>query len=137
MHFITVTKAIATLMLASSAMAAPAPIATTPEDITSILSSGETATIEARAQQLIDVWETKNFLDRKFTGSGTVGECYDFPKDFQKILSSGKAKSGFRCTVWPKVKCGGAESLSFDINGRKTFTDAVENKAKSWKCQKA
>ncbi|KAK0724209.1 hypothetical protein B0H67DRAFT_567452 [Lasiosphaeris hirsuta] len=134
MHFITVTKAIATLLLASNALAAPAPVATTPEEISSILSPA--GVIEARDQQLIDVWEDKNFLGVKLTDSGVVGECKDFPKKFQTILSSGKAKPGFRCTVWPKKNCGGAESLSFDSTGRKAFTDAVNDKAKSFKCQK-
>jgi len=57
-------------------------------------------TIEARAQQLIDLWKEPGFLDLKFTGSSDVGKCENLPKNFQNSVSSGKSKPGFRCTIW-------------------------------------
>ena len=62
------------------------------------------AEIEARADkavQLIDLWVEPDFLDLKFTGSSTAGTCVSLGKTgFEDKVSSGKAKPGFRCTIW-------------------------------------
>jgi hypothetical protein len=57
--------------------------------------------LEARAQQLIDLWQDPGFLGLKFTGSSDVGKCENLRgTGFQDNVSSGKAKPGFRCTIW-------------------------------------
>ncbi|CCC14893.1 hypothetical protein SMACR_07709 [Sordaria macrospora] len=120
---------ILTTLLATVAIAAPAPA---PEAI------AEPAPIlEARAQDLIDLWKNKNFLDLKFTGSANVGDCKNLPSNFNDISSSGKAKAGFRCTIWVDKDCKGT-GFSFNQNpGSASFPDWINDKASSWKCVKA
>lgn len=123
MHF----TSILTTLFAATALAAPAPI-TSPNDAP-ILS--------ARAQDLIDLWKNKNFLDLKFTGSANPGDCKNLPSNFNDITSSGKAKAGFRCTVWVDANCKGT-GFSFNQNpGSAAFPDWINDKASSWKCVKA
>lgn len=98
-----------TSILATLAIAAPAPA-----------PFAEAApVVEARAQQLIDLWfdayvpcprlplsfqrliQSSGFLGIKFTGSANFGECKNFASDKANQFSSGKAKvDGSRCTVW-------------------------------------
>jgi len=64
------------------------------------IAQPEASQVEARDQKLIDLWDKAGFLGLKFTGSADVGECKNLPSDFNDLISSGKAKEGFRCTVW-------------------------------------
>ncbi|KAK3401339.1 hypothetical protein B0T20DRAFT_346428 [Sordaria brevicollis] len=115
-------------LLTTVAIAAPAP-APAPEP--------EAAILEARAQDLIDLWKNKNFLDLKFTGNANPGDCKNLPSNFNDISSSGKAKAGFRCTIWVDKDCKGT-GFSFNQNpGSSAFPDWINDKASSWKCVKA
>ncbi|KAK4161325.1 hypothetical protein QBC43DRAFT_217921 [Cladorrhinum sp. PSN259] len=109
-------SALTILALATATMAAPSPAP---------------ATIENRAVTLIDVWVDANFLGLKFTGSADVGQCKNFPSDFNDKLTSGKARPNYRCTVWVDKDCKGT-GFSF-INSSK-FDSWIDNKASSWKC---
>ena len=116
------TAIISILALAGSALAAPAaePIAA--------------PVIEVRAEPLIDVWDGSGFLGLKFTGSADIGQCKNFPKDFNDNITSGKAKKG-RCTIWVDKDCKGT-GFSFNKDGEDKFPDWINNKASSWKCVK-
>ncbi|KAL0467456.1 hypothetical protein QR685DRAFT_359871 [Neurospora intermedia] len=90
--------------------------------------------LEPRAQDLIDLWKNKNFLDLKFTGSANPGDCKNLPSNFNDIASSGKAKAGFRCTIWVDANCRGT-GFSFNQNpGSASFPDWINDRASSWKC---
>lgn len=126
MHFPTLT----TILLATASM-------------TTALPTTETLSIETRQakQDLIDLWQDTGFLGLKFTGSGKVGECNELPKaknnNFADNTSSGKAKKGFRCTIWVDSNCKGT-GFSFNADpGSKKFDDWINDRASSWKCQKA
>ena len=124
MQFATLT----TLLAAGSAFAAPAPAAE-PIDAS--------AAIEARAPTaLIDLWQDANFLGLKFTGSAELEECKNLPSNFNDITTSGKARPGFRCTIWVNKDCK-ADGFSFDNNGVKQLPSWINDKASSWKCVKA
>jgi hypothetical protein len=125
---------LATLLFAASAIAAPAP-APIAEPTELEMATPE---LEARgAQALIDVWKNAGFLDLKFTGSANVGDCKNFDDKRKNNLSSGKAKPGFRCTIWVKADCKG-DGFSFNASpGASSFPSWIDNKAKSWKCVKA
>jgi hypothetical protein len=125
---------LATILFAASAIAAPAP-APIAEPAMATTTPTE---LEARgAEPLIDVWKNKDFLDLKFTGSANVGDCKNFDDKRKNNLSSGKAKAGFRCTIWVKADCKG-DGFSFNANpGSSSFPSWIDNKAKSWKCVKA
>ncbi|PVH78304.1 hypothetical protein DL98DRAFT_516801 [Cadophora sp. DSE1049] len=121
------TNIITASLLANLAMAAPAPIAA-PEAV------AEPAPLEARAQALIDVWKNSGFLDLKFTGSSNPGTCVNFPSNFNDIISSGKAKPGFRCTIWVDKACAGT-GFSFNASpGASSLPSWINDKASSWKC---
>ncbi|KAL2067006.1 hypothetical protein VTL71DRAFT_1430 [Oculimacula yallundae] len=127
MQFINIITA---SFLATLAMAAPAPVAA-PEAI------AEPAQIEARAVQLIDLWKNSNFLDLKYTGSANAGDCVNLPSNFNDIASSGKAKPGFRCTIWVNKACAGT-GFSFNASpGSASFPSWINDTASSWKCVKA
>ena len=86
-------------------------------------------------KQLIDVWESPNFLDLKFTGSAQPGDCVNFEPAWNNRAQSGKAKPGFRCTVWFKNECQGQPSFSFNASpGSARFPDEIRKKGSSWKC---
>ncbi|KAK3343309.1 hypothetical protein B0H65DRAFT_470927 [Neurospora tetraspora] len=119
-----------TTLLTTMAIAAPAPA---PE----AEAIAEPAILLARAQDLIDLWKNKDFLDLKFTGSANPGDCKNLPSNFNDISSSGKAKAGFRCTIWVDKDCKGT-GFSFNQNpGSSSFPDWINDKASSWKCVKA
>ncbi|KAE8452266.1 hypothetical protein EG329_000966 [Mollisiaceae sp. DMI_Dod_QoI] len=124
MQFLTL---ISTSLLASLAFAAPAPAPITYE-------IANTTTIETQTvSQQIDVWQDAEFLGLKFTGSATVGECKNFPYSFADNITSGKAKPGFRCTVWVYEDCLGL-GFSFNTVGVKDLPGWVDDQSKSWKC---
>ncbi|KAH7329939.1 hypothetical protein BKA65DRAFT_553941 [Rhexocercosporidium sp. MPI-PUGE-AT-0058] len=119
MQFINIITA---SILATLAMAAPAPVAA-PEAV------AEPAQLEARAVPLIDVWK-----NAQFTGSSNAGTCVNFPSNFNDIVSSGKAKPGFRCTIWVDKNCVGT-GFSFNANpGVASLPSWINDKASSWKC---
>lgn len=121
-----------TTLFAATALAAPAPA---PE--AAPIAEADAPILEARAQDLIDLWKNKNFLDLKFTGSANPGDCKNLPSNFNDISSSGKAKAGFRCTIWVDKDCKGT-GFSFNQNpGSSAFPDWINDKASSWKCVKA
>lgn len=120
MHFTT--------LLLTSTLALATPI--TP----SIPSTDTLDTRAAKVQPLIDAWADKNFLGLKFTGERAPGGCFDFPSNFQSLLTSAKARPGFVCTVWVDKACKGT-GFSFDKNGEDKFPAWIDNKAKSWKCK--
>ena len=133
MHFTAVTKAVAALILATTAVAVPAPVPAAEAPVT------EAVEIAARADsvQLIQLWNDADFLDLKFTGSGVVDACYNLPAKFTDVSTSGKAKAGFRCTIWVDKACKG-DGFSFNANpGKNQFPSWIDNKASSWKCVKA
>lgn len=87
--------------------------------------------------QLIDLWQNAGFLGLKFTGSSTVGTCENLKgTGFNNNVTSGKAKPGFRCTIWVEEKCLGT-GFSFDTAGVNQFPSWIDNKSSSWKCVKA
>ncbi|KAF2429233.1 hypothetical protein EJ08DRAFT_671164 [Tothia fuscella] len=93
--------------------------------------------LEARASQLIDLWQDNGFLGLKFTGSSDVGKCENLPNGFSNNVSSGKAKPGFRCTIWVDKNCLGT-GFSFNASpGASSLPSWIDNKASSWKCVKA
>ena len=132
MHFPTLT----TILLATTATITTAlPTNTNPNDLTISIESRQSKT------DLIDLWQDAGFLGLKFTGSGKVGDCNELPKaknnNFADNTSSGKAKKGFRCTIWVDSKCKGT-GFSFNADpGSKKFDDWINDRASSWKCQKA
>ncbi|KAK3313009.1 hypothetical protein B0H66DRAFT_595487 [Apodospora peruviana] len=132
MHFTTITSLLATIALAGNAvMATPVPAASPEGEAT-------TTTVEARAEApLIDLWDEAGFLGLKFTGSANVGDCKNLPSKFNDLSSSGKAKAGFRCTVWVAKDCKG-DGFSFNTSGSnsKQFPSWIDNKSSSWKCVK-
>lgn len=89
----------------------------------------------AAKSQLIDLWQDPGFLGLKFTGSSTVGTCENLKgTGFNNNVSSGKAKPGFRCTVWVKEDCLGT-GFSFNAApGASSLPDWIDNKSSSWKC---
>ncbi|TID18428.1 hypothetical protein E6O75_ATG06504 [Venturia nashicola] len=91
----------------------------------------------ATKSQLIDLWQNANFLGLKFTGSSTLGTCESLKgSGFNNNVTSGKAKPGFRCTVWVQEKCLG-DGFSFDVAGSSRFPGWINDKSSSWKCVKA
>lgn len=91
----------------------------------------------ATKTQLIDLWQNTKFLGLKFTGSSTVGTCENLKgTGFNNVVSSGKAKPGFRCTVWVEEKCLGT-GFSFDVTGSDDLPGWIDDKSSSWKCVKA
>lgn len=87
--------------------------------------------------QLIDLWQDAGFLGLKFTGSSTVGTCENLKgTGFKNNVTSGKAKPGFRCTVWVKEDCLGT-GFSFNIAGSNQFPRWIDNQSSSWKCVEA
>ncbi|EPE25897.1 hypothetical protein GLAREA_01809 [Glarea lozoyensis ATCC 20868] len=112
------TTIIATSILAVMATAAPVAV----------------PAVEARAQQLIDLWQDSGFLGLKFTGSSDVGKCVNLPSNFNDRVSSGKAKPGFRCTTWVDANCVGT-GFSFNASpGASSFPSWINDKSSSWKC---
>ncbi|CAG8982358.1 hypothetical protein HYALB_00014059 [Hymenoscyphus albidus] len=86
------------------------------------------------ATQLIDLWVDKDFLGLKFTGSSTVNTCNNLSGGFRDSVSSGKAKAGFRCTVWVDNDCLGT-GFSFNANpGSNLFPSWINDQSSSWKC---
>ncbi|QDS76207.1 hypothetical protein FKW77_008385 [Venturia effusa] len=87
--------------------------------------------------QLIDLWQNANFLGLKFTGSSTVGTCENLSgTGFNNNVTSGKAKPGFRCTVWVRENCLGT-GFSFNTAGENKFPNWIDNQSSSWKCVRA
>jgi len=124
MQFTTVV--LAALSFTATTLAAPA---------TAPAAENMERDVAAKKQPLIDVWESPNFLDLKFTGSAEVGECVNFQGNWNDRAQSGKAKPGFRCTVWFDAKCQGQPSFSFNSSpGSARFADEVRKKGSSWKC---
>ncbi|KAF2398222.1 hypothetical protein EJ06DRAFT_558599 [Trichodelitschia bisporula] len=119
MHFSTILLAALT---STSTIAAPAP-APAPN------------TLSARATPLIDLWQDSGFLGLKFTGKSNVGTCENLAgSGFNNNVSSGKAKPGFRCTIWVNKDCDGT-GFSFNANpGSNQFPSWIDNKSSSWKC---
>ncbi|KAK1750442.1 hypothetical protein QBC47DRAFT_407097 [Echria macrotheca] len=117
------------LAAAGTSLAAPAPTSSTTTTSIQIEERGSST-------PLIDLWKNKSFLDLKFTGSGTLGTCFDLPSNFQNIASSGKARAGFRCTIWVKKNCQGTGFSFNEKPGSKSFPDWIDDKASSWKCVK-
>ena len=127
MQFSIIAKTLALAMAAMSVNAAPAPA-----PAVEIVSE-----VAASSQPLIDLWKNTDFLDIKFTGSAEVGECKNFAKKFTDIFSSGKAKPGFRCTIWVNKDCKGT-GFSFNADpGSASFPSWINDEASSWKCVKA
>jgi hypothetical protein len=125
MQFSSIISILSALAMASSVIAAPA---AEPVDAASIV---------ARDQQLIDVWDDAGFLGLKFTGSANVGDCKNFPSKFNNLISSGKAKKGFRCTIWVDGNCKG-DGFSFNADpGVSKLPPWINDLATSWKCVKA
>jgi hypothetical protein len=92
--------------------------------------------LSKRAEPLIDLWQDRDFLGLKFTGSANVGDCKNLPRDFNNNVSSGKARPGFRCTVWVDRDCQGT-GFSFNAApGSSAFPEWIDNKSSSWKCVK-
>ncbi|KAK4465318.1 hypothetical protein QBC42DRAFT_343945 [Cladorrhinum samala] len=89
--------------------------------------------VEGRAVTLIDLWADRDFLGLKFTGSADVGQCKNLPSNFNDLVTSGKARSGYRCTVWVDKDCKGT-GFSFVSNPK--IDSWIDNKASSWKCVK-
>lgn len=117
-----------TLLLATTALAAPAP---TENDISA------RGTKKPQAQPLIDLWRDANFLGIKFTGEGSLDQCYNLD-GFNDQASSAKAKDNFRCTIWVDKNCKGT-GFSFikgDAADQKKFPSWINDKASSWKCVK-
>jgi len=85
---------------------------------------------------LSDFWEDKDFLGIKLTGKANIGECKNFPQEFNNIFSSAKARAGLRCTVWVKKDCEGTGFSYNEKPGAPKFPDWIDNKASSWKCVK-
>jgi len=124
MQFTTVV--LAALSFTGASLAAPA---------AEVQALNKEAGVAASKQPLIDVWESPQFLDLKFTGSAEPGDCVDFQKAWNDRVQSGKAKPGFRCTVWFDKKCQGQPSFSFNSSpGSSRFPDEVRKKGSSWKC---
>ncbi|KAH8881960.1 hypothetical protein GQ53DRAFT_610946, partial [Thozetella sp. PMI_491] len=115
----TLLQAIAATTIISGAVAAPAPAP---------------AAEKTSASPLIDLWKNKEFLDLKFTGSANVGDCKNLPSNFADNVSSGKAKPGFRCTVWVNKDCKGTGFSFNEKPGASSFPDYIDNKSSSWKC---
>ena len=92
---------------------------------------------KAKSQTVIDLWDNKKFLGLKFTGDAAPGDCKNLPKDFNNIITSGKSRAGFRCTVWVDHDCNGT-GFSFNANpGVEALPDWINNKVSSWKCVNA
>ncbi|CCC14894.1 hypothetical protein SMACR_07708 [Sordaria macrospora] len=90
------------------------------------------------AADLVDFWTDANFLGLKHTGQGNVGECKNLPGDFNDRISSAKARSGYRCTVWIDANCNtGTTGYSFDTSSGSSFPGWINDKASSWKCVRA
>lgn len=120
MQFTTIAT-FATLFL--GALAAPAPNVDA--------APAPAPELESRAAQLIDLWADANFLGLKYTGTADRGQCVNLPSDFRNIITSGKARSGLKCTTWINTGCTGT-GFSFISSPR--FDSWIDNKSKSWKC---
>lgn len=120
-----------TTLLLTATLALATPITTPNPPSTETLTTRGTT---PKAQPLIDAWADKNFLGLKFTGERAPGGCFDFPSNFQNLLTSAKARPGFVCTVWVDKACKGT-GFSFDKKGEDKFPGWIDNKAKSWKCK--
>ena len=119
MQFLTIV--LTTLSIAASTMAAPAPVA-------------EPAAAAPQAQPLIDLWQDKDFLGIKFTGSAKLEECKNFQGQNDNVFESGKSKPNFRCTIWVDKDCKGT-GFSFNTKpGAPSFPGWINKKASSWKC---
>ena len=123
---------VAALSLAATSIAAPVPIDTADIDITSSLADN-LAERAAAAEPLIDLWEGKDFLEIKFTGSAALDECKNFGSKQNDVFQSGKAKKGKRCTIWVDKNCKGT-GFSFNQQGKDAFPSWINKKASSWKC---
>ncbi|KAG9230248.1 hypothetical protein BJ875DRAFT_340916, partial [Amylocarpus encephaloides] len=88
----------------------------------------------AAAVALIDLWQDYGFLGLKLTGSSSPGTCVNLPYNFNDIVSSGKAKPGYRCTTWVYANCQGT-GFSFNASpGASSFPSWINDKSSSWKC---
>ncbi|KAH8687285.1 hypothetical protein BGZ60DRAFT_558584, partial [Tricladium varicosporioides] len=72
-----------------------------------------------------------NFHGSKYTGSGNAGTCYNLPSSYNDRLSSGKAKSGYKCTVWSNASCSGNK---YEFSNSPSFPSYINDHASSWKC---
>ncbi|KAH8895976.1 hypothetical protein GQ53DRAFT_743906 [Thozetella sp. PMI_491] len=104
---------------------------------TAILISGAVAAPAAEAAAVspeIDLWQDSGFLGIKFTGSANPGDCKNLASNFNDIFSSGKAKPGFRCTIWVDKDCKGTGFSFNESPGASSFPSWINDKASSWKC---
>ncbi|KAH6682674.1 hypothetical protein B0J14DRAFT_574134 [Halenospora varia] len=116
------TSIIAASILATLALASPAPAA---EAV-----PAPDVEVEAIAG-LVEMWVDVNFRGSKYTGSGNAGTCYNVPSGFNDRLSSGKSKSGYKCTVWNNAGCGGSK---YEFHTSSSFPSFINDHASSWKC---
>ena len=100
-------------------------------------SNKPAATAGGKVQALINVWESPDFIDLKFTGSAAPGDCVNFEGKWNDRAQSGKAQPGFICTVWFDKNCKGQPSFSFNAKGSPKFPSEVRSKGSSWKCKEA
>ncbi|KAM7214043.1 hypothetical protein V8F06_010552 [Rhypophila decipiens] len=120
MQFSTIT-AFLTLAMAGTGLAVPVDAQAIPAEA-----------LEARAPaQLIDLWGDANFLGLKYTGTAERGACINLPSNFASIITSGKARSGLKCTTWINTGCTGT---GFSFISSAKFDSWIDNKSKSWKC---
>ncbi|KAK3343310.1 hypothetical protein B0H65DRAFT_470928 [Neurospora tetraspora] len=107
---------------------------------TILLALGTTApAVLAADMDLVDMWVDTNFNGPKYTGRGDVGQCVNLPSNFNDNLSSGKARPGYKCTIWPDADCKTNRfDSSFDDKGSgASFPDWINDRASSWRCYRA
>lgn len=97
----------------------------------------EAAVVEARAPTpVIDLYANTNYGGSHYVGSADPPtKCINLPTAWTTIVSSGKAKSGWKCYCYLGWNCGDQAFGAF-INAP-VFPGWIDNKCKSWKCVKA
>ena len=91
------------------------------------------------AAELGTLWTDANFLGVSIPLSGNVGSCYNLGGSNNDKASTGKAKSGYKCSVWTDSGCSGSK-YTFDSAGnpnKDVWPSWINDKASSWKCERA
>ncbi|EGZ67610.1 hypothetical protein NEUTE2DRAFT_141408 [Neurospora tetrasperma FGSC 2509] len=91
---------------------------------------------QANTPDIVDMFVNANYYGDKYTGSAYEGQCVNLPPNFNDNLSSGRARPGYHCTVWPDANCRTNKwNFTFDDRGSGArFPDWINDRASSWRC---
>jgi hypothetical protein len=84
-----------------------------------------------QVNNIIQLFDKTCFRDIIVQGNAPLGSCRNIPRHAINKANSGKARQGFRCTIYDNGNCQGS---TYTLIGNDPKFCRFGNKAGSWRC---